>query len=221
MENQNTFDMTENIPDEMFEIIGLEKDEEVPARPRIGYWADAWRRFKENKVALLAGIILLVLIFFIIFGPAISGYGYEKIVRVQSIRDQVQHIGSGTDDLGRDLFARVWQAGRVSLLIGITGALVASLIGSIYGGIAAYFGGIVDDIMMRIVEVLLSIPYLLIVILISVVTDSKSLGTMLIALTLTGWCGIARLVRGQMLQLKSQEFVLAANALGVSPMKII
>lgn len=79
MENQNTFDMTENIPDEMFEIIGLEKDEEVPARPRIGYWADAWRRFKENKVALLAGIILLVLIFFIIFGPAISGYGYEKI----------------------------------------------------------------------------------------------------------------------------------------------
>ena len=67
MENQNTFDMTENIPDEMFEIIGLEKDEEVPARPRIGYWADAWRRFKENKVALLAGIILLVLIFFIIY----------------------------------------------------------------------------------------------------------------------------------------------------------
>ena len=198
MENQNTFDMTENIPDEMFEIIGLEKDEEVPARPRIGYWADAWRRFKENKVALLAGIILLVLIFFIIFGPAISGYGYEK-------------IDSGA----------INQGPSAAHLIGITGALVASLIGSIYGGIAAYFGGIVDDIMMRIVEVLLSIPYLLIVILISVVTDSKSLGTMLIALTLTGWCGIARLVRGQMLQLKSQEFVLAANALGVSPMKII
>ena len=221
MENQNTFDMTENIPDEMFEIIGLEKDEEVPARPRIGYWADAWRRFKENKVALLAGIILLVLIFFIIFGPAISGYGYEKIDSGAINQGPSAAHWFGTDDLGRDLFARVWQAGRVSLLIGITGALVASLIGSIYGGIAAYFGGIVDDIMMRIVEVLLSIPYLLIVILISVVTDSKSLGTMLIAFTLTGWCGIARLVRGQMLQLKSQEFVLAANALGVSPMKII
>ena len=203
MENQNTFDMTENIPDEMFEIIGLEKDEEVPARPRIGYWADAWRRFKENKVALLAGIILLVLIFFIIFGPAISGYGYEKIDSGAINQGPSAAHWFGTDDLG------------------ITGALVASLIGSIYGGIAAYFGGIVDDIMMRIVEVLLSIPYLLIVILISVVTDSKSLGTMLIALTLTGWCGIARLVRGQMLQLKSQEFVLAANALGVSPMKII
>ena len=75
--------------------------------------------------------------------------------------------------------------------------------------------------MMRIVEVLLSIPYLIIVILISVVTDSKSMGTMMLALTLTGWCGIARLVRGQMLQLKSQEYVLAANALGVSPFKTI
>ena len=101
------------------------------------------------------------------------------------------------------------------------GAFVASIVGSIYGGIAAYFGGVVDDVMMRIVEILLSVPYLLIVILISVVTDSKSLGTMLVALTLTGWCGIARIVRGQMLQLKSQEFVLAANALGVSPMKTI
>ena len=153
---------------------------------------------KKNKVALLAGIILLVLIFFIIFGPAISGYGYEKIDSGAINQGPSAAHWFGTDDLGRDLFARVWQAGRVSLLIGITGALVASLIGSIYGGIAAYFGGIVDDIMMRIVEVLLSIPYLLIVILISVMTDSKSLGTMLIALTLTGWCGIARLVRGQM-----------------------
>ena len=106
-------------------------------------------------------------------------------------------------------------------MIGIVGAVVASVIGCIYGGIASYFGGIVDDIMMRIVEVLLSIPYLIIVILISVVTDSKSIGTMMLALTLTGWCGIARLVRGQMLQLKSQEYVLAANALGVSPFKTI
>ena len=80
MENQNTFDMTENIPDEMFEIIGLEKDEEVPARPRIGYWADAWRRFKENKVALLAGNYPSCSYIFALYSdPAISGYGYEKI----------------------------------------------------------------------------------------------------------------------------------------------
>ena len=78
MENQNTFDMTENIPDEMFEIIGLEKDEEVPARPRIGYWADAWRRFKENKVSASGRYYPSCSYIFIIFGPAISGYGYEK-----------------------------------------------------------------------------------------------------------------------------------------------
>lgn len=109
IENQNTFDMTENIPDEMFEIIGLEKDAEVPTRPRIGYWADAWRRFKENKIAMLAGIILVILVFFIIFGPAISGYGYEKIDPNAINQGPSAAHWFGTDDLGRDLFARVWQ----------------------------------------------------------------------------------------------------------------
>lgn len=212
----------ESIPVEKFRIIGIdEKGSEVLARKRIGYWQDAWRRFRENKVALAAFIILLVLVFFIIFGPKISGYRFEQIDTNAINKGPSARHWFGTDSLGRDLFARVWQAGRISIIIGIVGAVVASVVGCIYGGIAAYFGGIVDDVMMRIVEILLSIPYLLIVILISVITDSKSLGTMLIALTLTGWCGIARIVRGQMLQLKSQEFVLAANALGVSPMRII
>ena len=138
---------------------------------------------------------------------------------MRSIRLRVESIGL-VQILSEEIFLP--ESGRrAALLIGITGAVISSVVGCIYGGIAAYFGGIVDDIMMRIVEVLLSIPYLIIVILISVVTDSKSLGTLMLALTLTGWCGIARLVRGQMLQLKSQEFVLAANALGVSPIKTI
>lgn len=221
MVNHDVTDMMENIPDEKFTIIGIDKDAEAPTRPRIGYWRDAWRRLKENKVAFAALIILLILVFFIIFGPAISGYEFEQIDADAINKGPSAEHWFGTDDLGRDLFARVWQAGRVSIIIGILGAVIASVVGSIYGGIAAYFGGAVDDIMMRIVEVLLSIPYLIIVILISVITDSKSLGTMLVALTLTGWCGIARLVRGQMLQLKSQEYVLAANALGVAPIKII
>lgn len=213
---------TASIPEEKFQILGINEDEsEKLARKRVGYWADAWRRFKQNKIALAAGILLLVLIFFIAFGPAISGYDYEAMD--QSAINQLPSAEHwfGTDNLGRDLFARVWQGGRISIIIGLVAAAVSSVIGSLYGGIAAYFGGTVDDVMMRIVEILLSIPYLLVVILISVFTDSKSLGTMLVALTLTGWCGIARIVRGQMLQLKSQEFVLAANALGVSPIKII
>lgn len=219
--NHDVTDMIDDIPDDMFTIIGVSEDGEIPSRPRVGYWSDAWRRLRENKVAFVALIILLVMVFFIIFGPAISGYEFEQIDSSAINQAPSKEHWFGTDDLGRDLFARVWQAGRVSIIIGILGAVVASVVGSIYGGIAAYFGGVVDDVMMRIVEVLLSIPYLIIVILISVITDSKSLGTMLIALTLTGWCGIARLVRGQMLQLKSQEYVLAAKALGVSPMKII
>lgn len=219
--NTENKELNMDIPDEMFTIVGIDKDAEAPSRPRIGYWRDAWRRLRENRVAFVALIILLVLIFFIIFGPAISGYEFEQIDANAINQGPSAKHWFGTDDLGRDLFARVWQAGRVSIIIGILGAVIASVVGSIYGGIAAYFGGAVDDIMMRIVEVLLSIPYLIIVILISVITDSKSLGTMLVALTLTGWCGIARLVRGQMLQLKSQEYVLAANVLGVAPIKII
>ena len=212
----------EDIPAEKFEIIGTDDfSGDIIARPKVSYWADAWRRFRENKIALVALIILVIMVIMVIIGPGISGYNFE-----QMNTDEINQLPSaehwfGTDDLGRDLFARVFQGGRVSLTIGIVGAVVASVVGSIYGGIASYFGGIVDDIMMRIVEVLLSIPYLLTVILISVVTDSKSIGTMMLALVLTGWCGIARLVRGQMLQLKSQEYILAANALGVSPIKTI
>lgn len=199
----------EDIPAEKFEIIGTDDfSGDIIARPKVSYWADAWRRFRENKIALVALIILVILVIMVIIGPGISGYNFE-----QMNTDEINQLPSaehwfGTDDLGRDLFARVFQGGRVSLTIGIVGAVVASVVGSIYGGIASYFGGIVDDIMMRIVEVLLSIPYLLTVILISVVTDSKSIGTMMLALVLTGWCGIARLVRGQMLQLKSQEYIL-------------
>ena len=212
----------EDIPAEKFEIIGTDDfSGDIIARPKVSYWADAWRRFRENKIALVALIILVIMVIMVIIGPGISGYNFE-----QMNTDEINQLPSaehwfGTDDLGRDLFARVFQGGRVSLTIGIVGAVVASVVGSIYGGIASYFGGIVDDIMMRIVEVLLSIPYLLTVILISVVTVSKSIGTMMLALVLTGWCGIARLVRGQMLQLKSQEYILAANALGVSPIKTI
>jgi len=214
--------MQPDIPPGMFQIIGIDKqDNEILARPRIGYWSDAWRRLKKNRIAFLALIILGLLILMVIIGPGISGYSFEEIDSIAINQTPSSAHWFGTDALGRDMFARVWQAGRVSIIIGITGAVVASVVGCLYGGIAAYFGGAVDDVMMRIVEALLSIPYLLIVILISVVLDSKSIWTMLLALTLTGWCSIARLVRGKMRELKSQEFILAATALGVSPVRIV
>src|SRR5699024_6665036 len=212
----------EEIAKNKFKKINIDsKESEKIARPQISYWQDAWRRLKTNKIAILSLVILACIVIMTIIGPSLSGYAYEVGEGAKKNLSPSSEHWFGTDELGRDLFARVWQAGRVSIIIGLVGALISATVGTIYGGIAAYFGGRVDNIMMRIVEILLSIPYLLVVILVSIVTDSKSIGTLIIALTLTGWCNTARMVRGQMLQIKSQEYILAAEALGVKPSKII
>lgn len=213
--------MTE-IMDEKFKIIGCQdSDSEKIARPAMTYWQDAWRRLKSNNVAMVSIGILIALIVMTIIGPHITPYSHEEmIVEERNMGPSAKHW-FGTDELGRDIFTRVWKGGRVSMLIGVVGAFVVSVVGCIYGGIAAYFGGKVDTIMMRIVEILVSVPYLIVVILISIITESKGMGSILLALCITGWCGTARLVRGQILQLKEQDFVLAAEALGMSPGKIV
>ena len=212
----------ESISKDRFKKVGLDdKDTEIIARPKMTYAQDAWRRLKTNKVAILSVIILFSIILMTMIGPKISGYDYQSIDSSVINQSRSSNHWFGTDELGRDIFARVWQAGRVSMKIGIFGAIISTVIGSIYGAVAAYFGGRVDTLMMRIVEILLSIPYLIVVILISIITKERSLTTLLISLTLTGWCGMARLVRGQMLQIKQQEFIMAAEALGVSPWQII
>ncbi len=212
----------EKYSQDKFIIIGVEEGAvEHSARKKIGYWQDAWRRLKSNRLAFFAFILMLFLLTMTIIGPMISGYDYETMDTESKNLPPSKEHWFGTDELGRDLFSRVWQAGRVSMTIGIFGALISTIVGVIYGSISAYFGGAVDTIMMRIVEILISIPYLIVVILISVVTDSQSLYTMLLALTITGWCGTARLVRGQILQLKEQEYILAATVLGVKPWKVI
>lgn len=212
----------ETVSKEKFRKIDLSNtDKEIIARPKMTYWQDAWRRLKSNKVAILAVIILAIIMIMSAIGPYINEFDYKSIdsSKINTKPNKIHWFG--TDELGRDIFSRVWQAGRVSIIIGIFGALISTVVGSIYGAIAAYFGGRIDTIMMRIVEILLSIPYLIVVILISIITEERNLGTLLISLTLTGWCGMARLVRGQMLQIKQQEFIMAAEALGVRPWKII
>lgn len=213
--------MTE-IVREKFIIVGCsDADSEKIARPQITYWQDAWRRLRKNKVAIAAMVVLLFIAVMTIAGPYLNGYSYEMIdAKSINVTPNNAHW-FGADELGRDIFSRVWQAGRVSMIIGITGAVVSSILGCLYGGISAYMGGRVDELLMRIVEILLSVPYLLVVILISIILDSKGLFSILLAMTLTGWCGIARLVRGQMLQINQQEYITAAKALGVSPWNII
>ena len=210
------------IPLEKFRPIPAEqKDSEFLARPKITYWSDAWRRFKQNKIALAALVLLGVLIFMVAFGPMLSGHDFEKGVRSDRNLSPSGTYWFGTDELGRDIFARIWVGGRVSIIIGLVGAFISMVVGSIYGAVSAYAGGAIDNLMMRIVEVLNSVPYLLVVILIQVFFKERSLGTMIFALTLTGWLGMARMVRGQLLSLKNQDFVMAAQTLGVSSRKII
>ncbi len=212
----------DNVTNDSFVIVGPEISEaERIARPKVSYLQDVWRRFKENKMALVALIILMLLGFMVIFGPSISGYAFEEVDR--TARNQFPSLKHwfGTDKLGRDMFARVCQGGRVSLIIGLAGAFISSVAGCLYGGISAYLGGKTDDIMMRIVEIIISVPYLIVVILLSVVLQSQGIFTLILAMTLTGWCSTARLVRGQVLQIKGQDYVLAAQALGVSPWRII
>ena len=212
----------QQIPIEKFRRIpASEKNADFLARPKVTYWTDAWRRFRQNKIALAALMMLTLLIIMVIFGPMISGYAYDVGVGAdRNLPPSAQHW-FGTDELGRDSFTRIWIGGRVSIIIGITGALISMIVGSIYGAVSAYAGGTVDNLMMRIVEVLSSVPYLLVVILIQVFFQERNVGTMIFALTLTGWLGMARMVRGQLLSLKNQDFIMAAQTLGVPTWKII
>lgn len=204
-----------------FDVVGVEDNFEEISRPRVSYYKDAWRRFKNNKVALFALLILIGLIIFVIFPPILSDTTFDKIDKtIRNLKPSAEHW-FGTDKLGRDMFLRVSVGGRVSIAIGLIGAFSTSIIGCIYGGLSAYFGGRVDDIMMRIVEILICIPYLILVILMSLIFESKSMGTLILAMIVTGWCGVARLVRGQILQIKSEEYILAAKAMGVSSFRIV
>ena len=205
-----------------FIIEGPDAVPETFAAPSITYGRDAWNRFKRNKVAIFAAILLLLLVLLVVLGPMVSPYPLTESANAKAIN---QPPGAahwfGTDTLGRDLFTRVCAGGRVSIAIGLAGAAITIVAGSLYGGLAALLGGAADNAMMRVVDILSSVPNLLLVILISVVIDSKSAATLVFALTVTGWCPTARIVRSQMLQLSQTDFVLAARLMDISPLRIV
>ena len=198
-----------------------EGESETFARKPVTYWQDAWRRFCQNKVALTAMVVLLLIIVLTVIAPILSSWDVESIDLVHRKEWPGAIHWFGTDTLGRDLFVRVWSGGRVSIMIGVVGALIVAAVGCVYGGLSAYFGGRVDNIMMRIVEILSSVPHLLVVIMLSVALDSSSIPTLLFAMTVTGWCPIARLVRAQMLQIGASDYVMSARLMGVKPLSIV
>ena len=182
-------------------------------------WSDAWRRLLANKAALAGGIILLVLIFLAIFAPWIAPHSYAYQNLELGAQPPSVDFLLGTDTLGRDLFSRILYGARVSLLVGFVATSVALVIGVSWGIIAGYFGGRVDSVMMRIVDVLYGLPFIIFIILLMVIFG-RNIWLLFAAIGAVEWLTMARIVRGQVLTIKNQEYVLAAKAMGVTNMQM-
>lgn len=201
---------------------------------------DAWRRLLKNRLAVFGMVVVGLITLASVIGPsllqAITGHGPDYIPPdadlIRSFAPFTAPDGSfawthpmGTDNQGRDLLARVLQGGQISLFVGVISTLVSLIIGVSYGAIAGYIGGRTDSVMMRFVDVLYALPYIILVIVLLSVFKSQTargqLTLLFVALGAVSWLTMARIVRGQILSLKNQEFVLAARATGVSTPKII
>ena len=206
---------------EKFKVIGFSQEEANRIdRPTISYWQDAWRRLKKNPVAMVSLVVLGLLVVLVIIGPYIRGYDYIAMNVVVTNKGSSAQYWFGTDNLGRDLFSRIWVGARASNLIAIVATILKLVVGTLYGAAMAHFGGWVDDVLMRIIEVINSVPYLLVTILIMMVLGNN-LFALLIALSITAWCNTARQTRGMIKQLKESEYVYAAEVLGAKPSRII
>ncbi len=195
-------------------------DADKMTRPSLSYWSDAWRRFKENKLAMISAAILLAIILMAIFQPMFSPYAYDQTdYFALNQGPSMEHL-FGTDELGRDIFTRCWMGARVSLSIALVVALLSGTLGILYGGVAGYFGGWADNIMMRFCELIASIPQMLWVVLLILVMKPGVL-PIIVAIGATGWIGMARLFRGQVFSLKESEFVMASQTMGAGSLWII
>jgi oligopeptide transport system permease protein len=200
----------------------LERKEEATSKvlPSLNYWQDAWIRLKKSKLAVAGLIIIIFIVIFSFLGPVFLKSKYFETSLYNAYKSPTLEHPFGTDELGRDVLVRVMYGGRISLAVGFVASLVNLLIGVIYGGLSGYLGGKVDEIMMRIVDILYSVPVLLIVILLMVVLG-PGLVNIFIALGISYWTGMARIVRGQILSLKEQEFTLAARMVGATKSQIL
>ena len=178
-------------------------------------WQDAVRRLTQNRAAMIGGITVLVLIILAIFAPWIAPYSYSyQNLDLGASPPSAEHL-LGTDVLGRDLLSRLLYGARISLLVGFVATGVALVIGVSWGIIAGYFGGRVDSIMMRIVDVLYGLPFIIFIILLMVIFG-RNIWLLFAAIGAVEWLTMARIVRAQVIGLKNQEFVQAAQVMGVS-----
>ena len=242
-----TNEVIDDFTDEDF--VFVQRDEKLvdKAYKTTSYLKDVWAHFKKNKGAILGLVIIILIILFAIIGPMVSGYASEAIDQAQqSMPPRIQALEKigifngmergnnvyadrgltgvyhwfGTDTNGRDLFTRVWEGTRVSLIIAVSAALIDIVIGMSYGLISGYFGGKVDMVMQRFAEILNGIPTLVTVTLLGLVLPG-GIATIIFALMITGWIGMSRIARAEMLKLKESEYVLASKTLGAKSFSII
>ena len=211
------------------------------------YWKDVWSNFKKNKGSLIGSVIIAIIIIMAIIGPSMNDYTYKQIhggqeclvPRIPVIEklgiydgyhngvNQYAEKGVpdtyywfGTDTQGRDIWTRVWSGTRVSLIIALAAVVIDIVIGMVYGLVSGFFGGMIDSIMQRFAEILNGIPTLVIVTLLGMVLPA-GITSIIFALMLTGWIGMERIARAQVLKVKEQEFVLASRTLGAGKFRII
>lgn len=206
--------------EKLFLPLPKEDAPERMVRPSTTYWQDAWRRLRENRGATVGLVVIALICLVAIVGPYFSPYSYSDQSLIRANRPPSKTNWLGTDNLGRDIATRLMYGARISLAIGVFASLINLTIGVVYGGIAGFFGGQVDNVMMRVVDILYGIPSLLYIILLMVVLG-PGFGNILIAIGLTEWLSMARIVRGQILGMRGQDFALAARCLGASRWRIL
>lgn len=205
----------------LFEFVGAEEKNKAEfIRPSQTYWQDAWQRLKRDKLAMF-GLFLIVGIFLMaIFRPLLSPYAYDEQDFLISNEFPSWAHPFGTDMFGRDMFVRVMYGARISLAVGLMASLINLTIGVIYGSISGFVGGRTDDVMMRIVDTIRSVPTMIYVILLMVVVG-PGLKSIFITLGINYWTNMARIVRAEIMRVKNEEFVLAARVIGASPARML
>ena len=183
-------------------------------------WLNAWHRLRRNHLAVFGGIVLIALSLLCVIGPWFSPYGYEQTDLYNTFSPPSASHWLGTDQLGRDLLTRLLFGGRISLMVGLVATFVALTIGGIYGAVSGFFGGKLDRVMMRVVDILYALPFTIFVILL-MVFFGRNILLLFVAIGAVEWLTMARIVRGQIMSIKRMEFIEAARSLGLGTPRII
>lgn len=197
-----------------------EKNDEFIAIESKTFFQSVVSDFKKNKKAVVGLVVLIVVVLMSIFGPMFLHYSYdEQNIAIRNANPSLEHF-FGTDKMGRDIFVRILYGGRISLGVGLIAALVNLILGTLYGGIAGYVGGKTDMLMMRVVDIMYSVPSMLYIVLIMLWLGA-GVGSIILGISITCWIGMARIVRQEVKTLKEQEFTMAAFVLGASSRRIL